>query len=120
MDKGKKLTNTEDKKQMKVEDSGEKPKLVLNEPEGTRPQGHSENVSHIITENDTFPVKPGTFHYYFTKTSDGRNGVPFIQFDVPNQTDDDGFLVHALAGHRIEIVNISTVVGIAYKVTDDE
>lgn len=105
---------------MKVENNDDKPKLVLNEPEGTRPQGNSENVTHIITESNTFPVVDGSFHYFFTKTSDGRNGVPFIQFDIPNETDDDGFLIHPLAGHRIEIVNISTVIGIAYKPVDDE
>jgi len=104
---------------MKVEDSDRKPKLILNEPEGTRSQGNAEYVSHLILENDVIPVVPNSFHYYFTKTKDGRNGVPFIQLDVLNEVDEDGFEVHRLGGLRVEIVNISQVVGIAYRPVED-
>jgi hypothetical protein len=99
---------------MKLEDSNRMPKLVLNEPEGTRSQGNAEEVSHLILENEILDVLPGSFHYFYTKRKDGEKGVPFIQLDVPDWAD------HELAGRRIEIVNIAQVVGIAYKKVEDE
>lgn len=102
---------------MKVENHDKAPLLDLSNPEGLRPQGHAEHVEWVITDGGMYPVKPGTFHYYFTRKSDGERGVPFIQFDHADDSPGSGF-PNPLAGKRIEIVNIASIVGIAYKPVD--
>lgn len=101
---------------MKLEDNEKGPRLNLAEPEGVRSQGNAEDVEWVLTDAGNFRCAPHSFHYYFTKSKDGSRGVPFIQFDIADS--EPGGLPNPMAGKRIEIVNIASIVGIVYKPVD--
>lgn len=98
---------------MKVEHTNKMPKFNLLQPDGVRPQTHSQNVSHVLlNDGHWYAIVPGSFKFYRTDATEGP-GVPFVQFDIDNDLDNDEMLV----GKRVEVFPAS-VCGLAY--TPDE